>query len=111
MNFGMSSLYIDAIGGTIGTTIKANTLRSANIKFTSGIEPKNTAAYRSRASAYILTGARGLAIADYKTILELPALTDADRQGQGYARQRIDQLTSALAPAGASTNAPAPTPR
>jgi hypothetical protein len=50
---------------------------------------------------------RSLAIADYKTILELPAVTDADRQWQGYARQRIAQLTSApLAPAGRPTNAP-----
>jgi len=43
MNFGMTKLYQDAIGGTIGTTIKSNTLRSANIKFTSGIEAKDTA--------------------------------------------------------------------
>jgi tetratricopeptide (TPR) repeat protein len=76
------------------------------------IEPKNTAAYRSRASAYTVTGARSLAIADYRTILTLPAVTNADRQGQGYARQRIDQLTSATpAPAGSSTVAPALTPR
>jgi hypothetical protein len=59
------------------------------------------------------TGALGLAIADYKTILELPAVTDADRHGQGYARQRIEQLTSTppLAPAGSSTNAATLTPR
>lgn len=76
------------------------------------IEPKNMVAYRRRASTYIVTGARGLAIADYKAILALPAVTDADRQGQGYARQRIDQLTSTtLAPAGSSTIAPAPTPK
>lgn len=43
MNFGMTKLYQDAIGGTIGTTIKSNTLRSATIKFESGIEPKDTA--------------------------------------------------------------------
>lgn len=43
MNFGMTKLYQDAIGGTIGTTLKSNTLRSANIKFTSGIEAKDTA--------------------------------------------------------------------
>lgn len=82
--------------------------------FTKAIEiaPKNIAAYRSRASAYSVTGARSLAIADYKTILALPAVTDGDRQGQGYARQRIDQLTSTtLAPAGSSRIAPAPTPR
>ena len=76
------------------------------------IEPKNIGAYRSRASAYVVTGARSLAIADYRTIMALPAVTDADRQGQGYARQRIDQLTSTtLAPAGTSTNAPALTPQ
>jgi len=68
------------------------------------IEPKNIAAYRSRASAYVVTGARSLAIADYKTILALPAVTDADRQWQTYARQRVDQLTL-------TTLAPALTPR
>lgn len=61
MNFGMSALYIDAIGGTIGTTIKANTLRMANIKFTSGIEAKDTADSRldfsfAQGTDYILTG-------------------------------------------------------
>jgi tetratricopeptide (TPR) repeat protein len=76
------------------------------------LEPKNIAAYRSRASAYIATGERSLAIADYNAILALPAATDADRQGQGYARQRIDQLTSTTAaPAGSSAIAPALTPR
>lgn len=43
MNFGMSKLYIDAIAGTIGTTVKANTLRGATIKYTSGVEAKDTA--------------------------------------------------------------------
>lgn len=43
MNFGLSKLYIDTTGGTYGTTIKSNTLRMANIKFTSGIEAKDTA--------------------------------------------------------------------
>jgi tetratricopeptide (TPR) repeat protein len=71
------------------------------------IEPKNAMAYRNRASAYTLTGARSLAIADYRTILELPAVTDADRQRQAYARQRVVELTSTpLSPAGPSTNAP-----
>jgi tetratricopeptide (TPR) repeat protein len=75
------------------------------------IEPKNPIAYRNRASALALTGARDLAIADYRTILELPAPTDADRKWQDHARRRIGQLTSApVAPAGSSTK-PAPTPR
>lgn len=61
MNFGMSKLYIDAIGGTIGTTIKANTLRGANIKFVSGIEAKDTADGRldfsfTQGTDYVLTG-------------------------------------------------------
>lgn len=43
MNFGMSSLFVDAIGGTIGTTVKANTLRKATVTYTSGIEAKDTA--------------------------------------------------------------------
>lgn len=43
MNFGLSKLYIDVVGGTYGTTIKSSTLRGANIKFTSGVEPKDTA--------------------------------------------------------------------
>lgn len=60
MNFGMTSLYQDAIGGTIGTTIKSNTLRSANIKYTSGIEAKDTADARldfsfTQGTTYTLT--------------------------------------------------------
>jgi hypothetical protein len=43
MNFGLSKIYIDAIGGTYGSTIKSNTLRGANIKYMSGIEAKDTA--------------------------------------------------------------------
>jgi hypothetical protein len=43
MNFGMSKLYIDSVSGTIGTTIQSNTLRSASIKFDSGIVAKDTA--------------------------------------------------------------------
>jgi hypothetical protein len=43
MNFGLSKLYIDAIGGTYGSTQKSNTLRGASIKFVSGIQPKDTA--------------------------------------------------------------------
>lgn len=43
MNFGMSKLYIDAIGGTMGTTQKTGTLRKATVKYTSGIEAKDTA--------------------------------------------------------------------
>ena len=61
MNFGMSRLYIDAIGGTIGTTVKANTLRMANIKYTSGIEAKDTADARldfsfAQGTDYIVKG-------------------------------------------------------
>jgi hypothetical protein len=43
MNFGLSKLYIDVIGGTFGSTIKSNTLRGANIKYVTGIEAKDTA--------------------------------------------------------------------
>ncbi|HEU4341006.1 MAG TPA: hypothetical protein VFU31_05495 [Candidatus Binatia bacterium] len=43
MNFGMTKIYIDAIGGTIGTTIKSNTVRMVNFKYTTGIQAKDTA--------------------------------------------------------------------
>ncbi len=43
MNFGMTKIYQDAIGGTIGTTIKSNTVRGVNFKYTSGVEAKDTA--------------------------------------------------------------------
>jgi len=43
MNFGMTKIYQDAIGGVIGTTIKASTVRGVNFKFASGIEAKDTA--------------------------------------------------------------------
>lgn len=43
MQFGMTKLYIDAIGGTWGTTLKSNTLRTATLKYTSGMVAKNTA--------------------------------------------------------------------
>jgi hypothetical protein len=43
MNFGLTKIYQDAIGGTIGTTIKSNTVRGVNFKFASGIEAKDTA--------------------------------------------------------------------
>jgi len=43
MNFGMTKIYQDAIGGTIGTTIKSNTVRGINLKYTTGIEAKDTA--------------------------------------------------------------------
>jgi len=43
MNFGMTKIYQDAIGGTIGSTIKSNSVRGVNFKFTSGIEAKDTA--------------------------------------------------------------------
>ncbi len=59
------------------------------------IEPKNPVSYRNRAAAYALAGARDLAVADYRTILDLPAPTDADRKWQDFARRRIGQLTSA----------------
>ena len=43
MNFGLTKIYQDAIGGTVGTTIKSNTVRGVNFKFASGIEAKDTA--------------------------------------------------------------------
>ncbi len=43
MNFGMTKIYQDAIGGTIGTTIKSNTVRGVNFKYATGIEAKDTA--------------------------------------------------------------------
>lgn len=43
MNFGMTKIYIDAIGGTIGTTLKSSTVRGVNLKVASGIEAKDTA--------------------------------------------------------------------
>lgn len=61
MNFGMSRLYIDTIGGTYGTTIKSNTLRMVNIKYASGIEGKETADARldfsfAQGTDYVCTG-------------------------------------------------------
>jgi hypothetical protein len=43
MNFGLTSVYIDAIGGTYGSTIKSNTVRGIKLDLKSGIEAKNTA--------------------------------------------------------------------
>lgn len=43
MNFGMTKVYIDAIGGTIGTTIKSSTVRKVDWKYTTGIQGKDTA--------------------------------------------------------------------
>src|SRR3990172_3059360 len=43
MNFGMTKIYQDVIGGTVGTTIKSNTVRGVNFKYASGIEAKETA--------------------------------------------------------------------
>jgi len=61
MNFGMTKVYIDAIGGTIGTTLKSNTVRSINLKFASGIEAKDTADGRldfsfTQGTDYVITG-------------------------------------------------------
>lgn len=60
MNFGMSKIYIDAIGGTSGTTIKSATLRGAKLKYVSGVEAKDTADGRldfsfAQGTDYILT--------------------------------------------------------
>jgi hypothetical protein len=41
--FGKTKLYIDAIGGTFGTTLKSNTLLSAQLSYKSGYVPKFTA--------------------------------------------------------------------
>lgn len=43
MNFGMTSVYLDSIGGTIGSTIKSNTVRKVTLKVESGLQPKDTA--------------------------------------------------------------------
>lgn len=43
MLFQKSKLYIDAIGGTWGTTLKSNTLLSASLNFVTGIIPKYAA--------------------------------------------------------------------
>lgn len=43
MNFGLSQLAIDAATGTVGSTVKSNTLRSASVKYESGIMAKDTA--------------------------------------------------------------------
>jgi hypothetical protein len=62
MNFGLSKVYIDAIGGTFGTTIKGNTLRGANIKCVSGVEAKDAAdgrldfSFAQTGQDYALTG-------------------------------------------------------
>ena len=61
MNFGMSTFFIDVIGGTYGSTIKASTLRGINIKFASGTQAKDTADGRldfsfAQGTDYVLTG-------------------------------------------------------
>jgi hypothetical protein len=61
MNFGMTKVYIDAIGGTIGTTLKSNTVRMINIKYVSGTEAKDTADGRldfsfTQGTDYVITG-------------------------------------------------------
>jgi hypothetical protein len=43
MLFQKSKLYIDAIGGTWGSTLKSNTLLNASLNYTTGIIPKYTA--------------------------------------------------------------------
>lgn len=62
MNFGLSKFYLDAVGGTFGTTIKANTLRGVNIKCISGVEAKDAAdgrldfSFAQTGQDYALTG-------------------------------------------------------
>src|SRR3990172_5928405 len=43
MNFGMTKVYLDAATGAFGATIKSNTVRGVNFKYTSGIEAKDAA--------------------------------------------------------------------
>lgn len=43
MLFGKTRMYIDAITGTWGTTLKSNTLLKASLKYSTGIIPKYTA--------------------------------------------------------------------
>jgi len=43
MNFGMTKVYLDAVGGAIGTTQKSNTVHSLNFKYTSSQKAKETA--------------------------------------------------------------------
>jgi tetratricopeptide (TPR) repeat protein len=88
-----------------GTSLEAKGDRDraiADFTRAAEIDPKNPVSYRNRAAAYAVTNARDLAIADYRTILDLPAPTDADRKWQDFARRRISQLTSVP---------PAPAPR
>ena len=61
MNFGMTKFYLDVIGGTYGSTIKSNTVRSINLKYASGIEAKDTADGRldfsfAQGTDYVCTG-------------------------------------------------------
>jgi hypothetical protein len=62
MNFGLSKVYIDVIGGTFGSTIKSSTLRGANIKCVSGVEAKDTAdgrldfSFAQTGQDYLLSG-------------------------------------------------------
>lgn len=63
-------------------------------------DPKDGYAYAARARSYIVTNDPERALADYKTVVELPAETEAGRQLQQAARARIEQLSlTRLAPA------------
>ena len=62
--------------------------------------PKDGFTYVARARSYIAKNDPDRAIADYKSVVELPAATEAMRRLQETARGRIQQLTSIrLAPA------------
>lgn len=61
MNFGMTTVFIDAATATYGSTQKSSTVRKLNVKFASGIEAKDTADSRldfsfAQGTSYTMTG-------------------------------------------------------
>ena len=58
------------------------------------IDPSSSRAYYHRAEVHYATKAVELALTDYRTLLNLPALTDADRTYQAMATRRIILLTT-----------------
>src|SRR5262249_35167700 len=59
------------------------------------LDPKYALAYHNRGLAYEKKGDTDHAVADYRKVLELPAVSTTDQQRQEIARQRIARVTQA----------------
>jgi hypothetical protein len=77
------------------------------------LNDKNPLPYYNRGKAYERTGDKERALADYRKVLELPAVSNTDKQRREIAHQRIARLTQTEARNGSpesSPPAPAPAP-